>query len=175
MTQPVPPPDLHPSVKHLLSTYCIGRKLGNGSFGTVRDEMRDEGRVTYSCNADQYLRCTRVQICCGACRRRCQCQGLTSHHTGDPVLECLGDCLQVREAQHIRTKERVAIKVISRARMSEEAGAEDKGAPVACSQTFTTGCEAADYAEDAEIVTPGAPCNVPGPSSSAITGVRPHF
>ncbi len=35
MTQQVPPPDLHPSVKHLLSTYCIGRKLGGGSFGTV--------------------------------------------------------------------------------------------------------------------------------------------
>ncbi len=35
---------------------------------------------------------------------------------------------QVREAQHIKTKERVAIKIISRARMSEEAGAEDKGA-----------------------------------------------
>ena len=33
----------------------------------------------------------------------------------------------VREAQHILTKQRVAIKIISRERMTEEAGAEDKG------------------------------------------------
>jgi hypothetical protein len=36
-------------------------------------------------------------------------------------------CLQVRAASHIKTNEPVAIKIISRARMQEEKGAEDKG------------------------------------------------
>lgn len=34
---------------------------------------------------------------------------------------------QVRAASHIKTNEPVAIKIISRARMQEEKGAEDKG------------------------------------------------
>lgn len=36
MTQTVPAPSLPPDLVHLLETYCIGRKLGGGSFGTVR-------------------------------------------------------------------------------------------------------------------------------------------
>ena len=35
MTQSVPAPSLPPDLVHLLETYCIGRKLGGGSFGTV--------------------------------------------------------------------------------------------------------------------------------------------
>lgn len=30
------PPDLPPALLHLLDTYILGRKLGGGSFGTVR-------------------------------------------------------------------------------------------------------------------------------------------
>lgn len=40
--------------------------------------------------------------------------------------------LQVRAASHIKTNEPVAIKIISRARMSEEMGAEDKGQQHEC-------------------------------------------
>lgn len=35
MKQPVPAPKLPPDLAYLLETYCIGRKLGGGSFGTV--------------------------------------------------------------------------------------------------------------------------------------------
>lgn len=43
---------------------------------------------------------------------------------------------QVRSAVHVVTKQRVAIKIISRSRMSEEAGAEDKGARRGASQVL---------------------------------------